>query len=354
MTRSPTHPEPDGPIDAPSAWIGADLAKTPEAWSSSWSDDEILEMQTTASAYLATGKDIGLMTKADVPMPGLSARLEALRLTLIDGLGFEVITGLPVQRYDQKTAAAIFCAVGAHLGGVRSQNAQGHVLGHVRDIGRDPNDPTARIYQTRARQTFHTDSADVVGLLCLREAKQGGDSLLVSTASVYNEIRAKRPDLASVLFREIPTDRRGEVPEGRNPWFDIPVLSWHAGRLTGMYQRQYIDSSQRFPEAPRLTPEVVEALDLFDATANAPHLGLTMRLAPGDMQFVHNHGMLHDRTGFVDWEDPEKRRHLLRLWLTVPGDRDLPEIFAQRFGTVKVGDRGGIIVKGTELNAPID
>jgi len=346
--------EPSGAIEAECAWLGADLAKTPDVWKSAWSEAEIIELEGAARAYLATGKDIGLMTKADVLLPKTAERLDALRRTLVEGLGFGVISGLPVEAYDQRMAAAVFCAVGAHLGKARSQNADGHVLGHVRDIGRDPNDPNSRIYQTNARQTFHTDSADVVGLLCLREAMEGGDSLLVSTASVYNAMRATRPDLASLLFGEIATDRRGEVPEGQKPWFDIPVLSWHEGRLTGMYQRQYIDSAQRFANAPRLTEEVVEALDLFDATANSPDLWLKMRLAPGDMQFVHNHGMLHDRTGFIDWPDAEKRRHLLRLWLSVPGDRPLPDIFAQRFGTTTIGDRGGILVPGTKLNAPID
>jgi hypothetical protein len=79
-----------------------------------------------------------------------------------------------------------------------------------------------------------------------------------------------------------------------------------------------------------------------------------MRLEPGDMQFVYNHAQLHDRTGFTDWPEPEKRRHLLRLWLSLPGDRALPDCFAERYGTVEVGNRGGIIVPGTRLHAPLD
>jgi hypothetical protein len=352
--RRPAPPRPDGPVDGPFAWIGEDLAKTPDLWRSRLTADEIAELRAAADAYLATERDIGQMTAGDVPLPGLGPRLARLRETLIDGRGFEVIGGLPVGDLTRAQAAAMFCAVGAHLGTVVSQNAQGHVLGHVRDVGRDPEDPTARIYQTSARQTFHTDSADVVGLLCLKDAQSGGDSLLVSTAAVYNAMRAVRPDLADLLFDPVATDRRGEVPDGANPWFDIPVLSWFADRLTGMYQRQYIDSAQRFPDAPRLSDRMVEALDLFDATANDPRLTLSMRLAPGDMQFVHNHSLMHDRTGFVDWPAPDRRRHLLRLWLSVPGDRPLPDVFAQRFGTTTVGTRGGIIVPGTRLNAPLD
>jgi hypothetical protein len=140
-----------------------------------------------------------------------------------------VLRGLPVDRLSQEVAAAIFCGIGAHLGRARSQNAAGHILGHVRDKGADANDPNTRIYQTSARQTFHTDSADAVGLLCLREAMEGGDSLLVSVETIYNRMRAARPDLLALLFDPIATDRRGEVPEGMKPFMEIPPLSWHAG-----------------------------------------------------------------------------------------------------------------------------
>jgi hypothetical protein len=159
-------------------------------------------------------------------------------------------------------------------------------------------------------------------------------------------MRRRRPELLERLFEPLATDRRGETPAGMKPYFEIPVFSWHAGHLTAIYQRQYIDSAQRFPEAPRLEPAHLEALDLFDALAEDPKLNFRMRLEPGDVQFVHNHTTLHDRTAFVDWPAPERRRHLLRLWLAVPGARPLPDVFAQRYGSVTVGDRGGIVVPG--------
>ncbi len=184
-----------------------------------------------------------------------------------------------------------------------------------------------------------------MGLLCLNEAREGGDSLLVSAVSMYNVFRSDRPDLLPYLLGEIATDRRGEVPPGEKPFFTIPVYNWHAGFLTVIYQRQYIDSAQRFPDAPRLTPAHVEALDLFDTLANDARLHVRMRLTPGDMQFVYNHSLLHDRTAFIDWPEPERRRHMLRLWLAIPGDRPLPPSFAQRYGSIEVGNRGGIVVR---------
>ena len=135
------------------------------------------------------------------------------------------------------------------------------MLGHVQDLGLDVSDPNVRIYQTHERQTFHTDSCDIVGLLCLKTAKSGGLSALVSSTTIFNEMRRRRPDLLKLLFEPVATDRRGEVPEGQKAYFEIPVFTWYKGFLTAIYQRQYIDSAQRFPDAPRLSAAQVEAFD---------------------------------------------------------------------------------------------
>ena len=345
---------PPGKINIPSAWQGAEMKANPDRWLISLAASEITELENAAESYLRESRTNAGVTKQTFPLPRFGAHLEGLKKKLLAGPGFEVIRGLPVAKYSQEFAATIFCGVGAHLGSARSQNAAGHILGHVRDTGADARDPNTRIYQTSERQTFHTDSSDVVGLLCIREAMEGGDSLLVSTTTIYNEMFDKRPDLAALLFDPIATDRRGEVPENEKPYLEIPVLNWHAGFLTGFYQRQYIDSAQRFPDAPRLTPVHVEALDLFDALANDPALHFGMRLQPGDMQFVYNHALLHDRTGFRDWPVASQKRHLLRLWLSMENDRPLPNCFKQRYGSIEIGNRGGIITKGTRLNVPLD
>jgi hypothetical protein len=213
--------------------------------------------------------------------------------------------------------------------------------------------PSARIYQTRERQTFHTDSCDIVSLLCLKTAKSGGLSALVSAVSIYNEFRRLRPDLVPILFAPIETDRRGEVPPGVKPYFRIPVYSWHAGLLSVIYQRQYIESARRFPDVAPLTPQQTEALDLFDTLANDPRLVLHMEFRPGDIQLVHNHTLLHDRSAFEDWPEPERKRHLLRLWLAPADARPLPPVFAERYGSVVPGARGGVTVPGARLNAPL-
>ena len=330
------------------------MADHPERWLYTLTAGDIADLEQAARHCLSLDRDIGEITKADFPLQQFDRHLDQLSRTLLHGVGVEVMRGLPIAGYDQALAATIFCGIGAHLGSARSQNAEGHILGHVRDIGARADDPNARIYQTAARQTFHTDSADVVGLLCFREANEGGRSLLVSAVSIFNRMFRERPDLVEKLFDPIATDRRGEIPDGAKPFVEIPVLNWHDGQLTVFYQRQYIDSAQRFDGAMRLTAEHIEALDCFDALANDPELHFGMQLEPGDMQFVYNHSQLHDRTGFVDWPDPDKRRHLMRLWISMPGDRSLPECFRQRYGSIEIGNRGGSITNKTRLHAPLD
>ncbi|MEM9775908.1 MAG: TauD/TfdA family dioxygenase [Chloroflexota bacterium] len=336
----------------PAAWTGPEMMAKQSEWLLEFSPAEIAELEAAADPLVKAESNIGTMTTADFELPTLATKFAQLQQDLINGRGFALLRGLPVANYTEREAITIFYGIGTHLGNARSQNAKGHILGHVRNMGLDSTDPKVRIYQTSERQTFHTDSCDVVGLLCLNPAKSGGKSLLVSAETVFNELRDRRPDLLQLLLDPIATDRRGEVPEGMDPYLLIPALSWYQERITPFYQRQYIESAQRFEDAPRLTPTHFEALDLFDELCNDPNLHLTMMLEKGDMQFVYNHAMLHDRTGFIDHEQLDKRRHLLRLWLSIPGDRELPPIFSTRYGSITVGDRGGIVVPGTEFCVP--
>jgi hypothetical protein len=330
------------------------MLRNPSAWLWALNPEELGDIEQAVERFIDSGDALQNMTQVKFSLPVLGERLAELRSGLVNGRGFGVLRGLNIGNYTRTEIATLFMGIGSHIGCPRSQNAMGHLLGHVRNVGADANDPGVRIYQTNERQTFHTDSCDVVALLCLQTAQSGGESLLVSVESIFNAMRSQRPDLAACLFEPVATDKRGEVEAGTDPFFTIPVFSWCAGKLSGIYQRQYIDSAQRFENAPELSAQHVEALDLFDALANDPQLNFSMQLEIGDMQFVHNHSMLHDRNGFIDWPDPDERRHLLRLWLSTPGDRELPDVFSQRFGTTEVGNRGGVIVEGTRLQVPVD
>jgi hypothetical protein len=298
--------------------------------------------------------DIAAIQRESFVLPTLGPRLARLHDILIHGCGFALVRALPVESWSREITAAAFFGLGCHFGNPRPQNAKGHVLGHVMDMGLNADDPNVRIYQTHERQTFHTDSSDIVGLVCLQQAKAGGDSALVSSNSIYNAMRRDSPALAAALFDTIATDRRGDVAAEQLPYFEIPVFTWHAQLMSTIYQRQYIDSAQRFERAMRLTPLHVEALDCFDALANDTRLNFLMRLEPGDMQFVHNHTLLHDRTAFEDWQETARKRHLLRLWLSSPQARSLPPVWAQRYGSTKPGERGGVIVPAALWVAPLN
>jgi len=334
------------------AWMGSDLAVAPETWIRHWSDGRLSDLLDLARRHI--DDDLTTLELGDEVPETLRTLAADIRSDVIEGLGFTLLKGYPVGEVDRRLEAVGFLIMGRLLGTLRSQNAAGHLLGHVKDVGGDLGDPGTRIYQTSERQSFHTDSTDCVVLLCRATAVSGGRSQLASAETVYRIMAERRPDLAPIMFEPIATDRRGEIPEGADPWFEIPVLSWYEGRLTVLYQRTYITSASRFPDAPRPTARQIEALDVWDEIVNEPDVHLTMDLEPGDMQFVYNHSLLHDRTAFVDHPDPAKRRHLLRLWLSLPGDRPLPEVFAQRYGSVEPGNRGGIVLEDTRLSVPLD
>jgi hypothetical protein len=334
-----------------SAWYGPDIADRAE-WIEHLSPAELVEIESATKQLALRKIDWQTARQGDFPLPALKRRLSHMISEVLEGRGFVLLRGLPVERWGRRFSAIAFLGLGLHWGGLRSQNRHGHLLGHVKDLGLTSQDPDVRIYQTRERQNYHTDSCDVVGLLCLHPAKSGGLSSLVSSVTMFNEMRQRRPDLARVLFERIETDRRGEVPAGQKPFFCIPVFNWYSGLLSTVYQRSYIESARRFPEIPPLTPEQIEALDLFDQLANDPALHFRMELQPGDVQLVHNHTLLHDRTAFEDWPEPERKRHLLRLWLAPEGARPLPPVFVERYGSVVLGQRGGVAVPGMRSTIP--
>ena len=348
-----TPPLPPPTLGGPGAWEADDL--TAGEWVHTLTRAEIDEVVAAADGLAAGGGELASLREDDFSLPTLAPRLgEILRNDVLQGRGFAVIRGLDPAALDRRQCAAAFLGVGAHLGSLRPQNAKGHVLGHVKDLGRASTDPTARLYQTHERQTFHTDSCDVVALMCLHPARRGGRSSLVSSVTIYNEMRRERPDLAFCLFQPIETDRRGEQAPGQAPYFNIPVFNWCAGHFAAIYQRQYIESARRFAEVPELTDLQVEALDMLDSLANDPRLSLEIDFEPGDIQLVNNHVLFHDRTAFEDWPEPERRRHLLRLWLAPPGAQPLPAVFSERFGSVVVGERGGVSAPRNTWHAPLE
>jgi hypothetical protein len=341
------------PVAGSGVWYGRDLSA--RDWIRPFSDAELAEIQAAVQAFQACGAPLVDLSPANFPLPNLGATLRAVLHEILEGRGFILMRGLPVERMTREAQAIAYLGMGSWMGPARSQNAKGHLLGHVKDLGLDITNPGVRYYQTNRRLEYHTDSVDIVGLLCLQTAKAGGESYIASSMTLYNEVLKRRPDLMAALFEPFPTDRRGEVPEGMKPWFDIPIFNWHAGKLSCIYVRQYIESAQRlFPEARRLTREQRMAMDLLDDLCNDPAIHLAMEFRPGDIQLLHNHQILHSRGDFENWPEPERHRHLLRLWVAPLEARPLPEVFAPRYGSVTPGERGGIVVKGTTPKIPLE
>ena len=342
-------------IEALAAWRGTDFRSTTD-FTHRLTDVEIAEIDAAVQAIAEHRIDHIAIDRHNFELPQFGKHLTFIRDdVLLRGPGFMVIRGVPVERYSIEQAAAAFLGIGAYFGKPVSQNGKGHILGHVKDLGRSIDDPTARIYQTTHKQTFHTDSVDIVALLCLKTAKSGGLSRIVSSMFLYNEMFRRRQDLAAVLFEPFIFDRRGEVAPGQKGYYETPIFHWYANQLSVIYgNRYYIESAQRFPEVPRLTEKQTEALDLFDALANDPSNYLDIEFKPGDIQLIHNHVILHDRTDYQDWPEPERKRHLLRLWLCPPNGRPLPPVFADRYGGTEIGNRGGIVLPGVTMIAPLE
>lgn len=341
-------------VTGEAAWYGRDMSNSTE-WIHVLSPEDINEIDLALESFHAEGLSMAEINPETFPLPHFSEKLRKILSEIICGRGFVLLRGLPVKRYGKANSAIAYLGIGSHLGSFRSQNAKGHLLGHVRNIGADIRDSKTRYYQTNQGLEYHTDSCDIVGLLCLQTSKSGGESRIASSVTIYNEMMSRNPDLAAQLFRPFPTDRREEIPEGMEPWFEVPVFNWHEGYFTTIYSGQYIRSAQEnYPQARRLTQKEAEALEMLDSLSNDPTINLQMEFKVGDMQFLHNHQILHSRTDFEDWPEPERRRHLLRLWLSPKTSRPLPASFAARYGSLEPGNRGGIIVKNTRLNFTLE
>jgi hypothetical protein len=268
------------------------------------------------------------MTSGNFPLPRFGGELRKISEELETGRGFVQIKGLPIERYTLQQAKLIYWGIGTYLGRAISQNAKGDLLGDVRDEGLDIRAAGVRGYQTRTASPFHVDETDVVGLLCWRPAKAGGESLIVSSMALYNELLEHYPWYVGVLYNRFSYDWRGEQPKGRPPIYRWPVFEFYQDKLSCRYSRRMIEFAQK-TTGVELSDIEKEAFDVMDRLIG--ELQLKIDFEPGDIQFLNNYVILHSRTAFEDYQESDRRRHLLRLWLTVPGwDRLSPETLRER------------------------
>ncbi len=332
---------PSNPIDLLLAWLPADCRNSTD-WQYILSGDEVAEIDSALGCVTARGLQVTKIGRDDFPLPNFPATLADMLVELQDGLGLTIIRGLPIHCYSLDEAAIIFWGIGTYLGRPHCQTPKGDFLCHVSDAGGDQyKDPTIRAHRTSKKLPFHTDQTDVVGLLCLNISKSGGLSRLSGGVSVHNEILKRRPDLLPILYGPFYCDVRGEEPEGPKPYYVEPRFAVFQDRFYIQHGRTYIDSAQRFPEVPRMTDGQLEAMELIDEIAGSDNFRFDYEFQEGNMQFLNNHLILHSRTEDEDYEEADRKRHLLRLWLRTPAYAELPPHFDRRNDDMEIWARNG-------------
>src|SRR5215472_2786995 len=280
------------------------------------------------------------ITKADFSHPALDADLAKLLAYIKTGPGLVVMRGFPVDKYTPEEMQSIYWGIGAHFGIGCSQSADGDYLGHVTNVAK-----ASRGYTTARELSLHTDSAEIVGLLCVRDAKDGGLSIYANSLKVHEVIARERPEYLAVLERGFRCDRRGEeaLDDDVVTPYRVPVFSVQDGVLSTRFVRGVIDRGAEALDEP-LSDLEVEALAFFEDVARRDEVRLELRLAPGEASFINNYEMLHARTAFVDHDDPAKKRLLYRLWLEGEPPRPMKKevhLYQKRSGRMGVDPQPG-------------
>ena len=298
-------------------WKNADVIDNP-SWHHTLTTEERNEIvhatrRAMADAdHGAVGEDL---TRESFPLPLLAPRIAEWNEMLAEGHGFLLVHGFPVEELTDDEIQVAYMGLGSHLGTRVGQNRHGELITHIRDDRIPQTGEIKRLYRTRDRQDFHTDAADIIGLLCLHTARSGGESKIVSSRAVHDEMMRLRPDLVDELRATLYWDRQDDHAPGEQPWFALPPVFDLNGEPRIFYVGWYIRNAQRHADVPRLTARQHEAMELLESIANDPSFHLEMDFAPGDIQFLNNGAILHAREAYEDHEDPDRRRHLLRLWL---------------------------------------
>jgi hypothetical protein len=308
-------------------WRAEDVSN-PADWTEVLTAADIAEIDRAMAVARSRSSDLLAIGKDDFPLPELGAKIKRIEKELMQGRGFVLIRGLPRERYTNDDMCLAYWGLGAHLGRPWPQNHHGHVLGDVTDQGKTLADPTARGNELgRIGLDYHCDGSDLIGLLCLQTASEGGLSAVANSVALHNELVRQRPDLAGELYEPQPYDFRGEQPPGTRGWYPMPVFTCWGDRLFVRLIGAYIFASQRHEDAPRLTPAAREALKWLHAQAESGRYSVIMDFRPGDMQFVNNYHVLHGRTAYTDDPATGRVRHLKRLWLETEILADRPPHF---------------------------
>ena len=265
-----------------------------------------------------------------------------IREELESGPGALLLSGFPIDQYDRDGAWTTFKGWCSQLGTLLSQNEKGETAFDVANAGFADSDPRMRGPNTNKKLSFHTDRCDVVVFLCWRKAKAGGENELVSSMHLYNEIGKRRPELLEILKQPFVYKRHTVDLGNELPHCEQPIFSFQDGFFACSFLRVLIDRAHADPKLPDLSPTQIEALDFLEEVANEPGQSVRILQEPGDILLLNNWTTLHRRTAFQDHENPEDRRRLFRIWLSMPNSRPIDPRFEANFGATGAGElRGG-------------
>ena len=340
--------------NGPADWKGSEIRDSDE-WHFHLTEPHIGEIKRAVQHSMDDGIEIIDIGPENFELPTLAAELDRLYQDVVFGRGFFVGHGMPVGDFNREQVIRAWIGIGTYFGDLLPQNAKGHILGHVKDLRRDTSNKNQRTFGTNQRQPYHTDNCDIVGLLCLKTPKSGGLFSLTSSYAVYNEMLKRRPDLVKILEQPFVQDRRGEVPEGKQDTYEMAAYYQYRGRLLSIIDRNYVNAGQTHDYVPRLTRDQIDALDMLEAVVAEGEFYVDLEWSPGAFAFVHNHQMFHSRTAYEDYQDIDRMRHNLRLWLSARNGWELPPQFEERYGEIAIGEkRGGIILPGIQLTTPME
>lgn len=309
------------PVTTAAAWRG-DRLSTSDDWIYRLGKEEVAELEALGTRFVEENPDLRFVQASDYPLYASADAVKSWGRDVDLGRGFVLVRGLRRHLYSDRLSAAIYYILGLHMGDPIRQNEIGDLIDHVYATSdKTMDDPTALSSKVRDQLVYHSDSSDLVALMCLRPAKAGGASCLVSGAEIYNEILRRRPDLAPLLFEPFHWDWRRQDHNSPANSYTSPIISIVDGVFSMYAGTTYIFTAQDYPGVPRLKSEQIEVLKLFDEITNEPGMAIAMDFRPGDIQWLSNYAALHSRTGFTDWPEPQRRRHLLRLWLSRQGAR---------------------------------
>ena len=315
--------QPAAPVVASVAWDRAGLSE--QDGMISLDDASRRELDVVVSTLRDNPLAVEVLEAEVFELDACRRLMAKVREVLDHGVGFVIIDRLPLDQYSKAEATAAHWLLSQLVSRPVAQNWAGKLIYDVRDFGRPPGNGV-RPDVTNAEQHFHTDNSynlcppDYVSLLCLRPAKEGGVSSIVSFYSVFNRMLRTAPQLVGRLFEPYLFDRNREHAPDAPRVISHPLMEMEGPVLRCRLSHGHVVNGYRMAGVP-MDAIGEEALNALEATMREPEFAREFHFEPGQIQIVDNRRIGHRRTGFVDHEEEDRKRHLVRLWLRDRGRR---------------------------------